>query len=347
MFARGKLLHPALPQNPPLVIELHYACLNGLVGLHVELTALEAEPAIAELCVGSDYRVVVLRQDLHLRDACLPGVHGGIGRVERPVPFFVLTLAEPHHSKHAREVRGEVLEHVGDPVGLAAAQLGAGNLGDKERLIDVCKSSIGLHEHLRKGLPVGPALTLAPVVTVNRNVVDVFIAWIVAGKTGSTPMVRGVGGPDPFYVVHIFFTENIHDVAVGLGDIGVSVPCICLAHSPVVPVAVGFVERPEPDFFAVVLDALCKFANVGVGFAVYDILCAVAVCHPSDNQRRAVILCDIGILFNIIPVVDVEQGKVADEVHVRALQFLKRENVFLCWLWVLARSTDPGPDLEC
>lgn len=41
------------------------------------------------------------------------------------------------------------------------------------RFVDVCEGLVGVIEDLRKGLPAGPALALAPVVPVNGDVVDV------------------------------------------------------------------------------------------------------------------------------------------------------------------------------
>ena len=132
-----------------------------------------------------------------------------------------------------------------------------------------------------------------------------------------------------------------------LGDVRVGVAGAGLAHAPVVPVAVRFVERPEPDFFAVVLDALGVVADVAVGLAVDQVLGVVAVRHPGHHQRGAVVLGDVGVLFGRVPVVDVEEREVADEVEVRALQILERLHVLLRGLRVLSRAADPCADLEC
>ena len=101
-----------------------------------------------------------------------------------------------------------MLEHVGDPFGLASAFFGAGNFGNEERLVYICESLVGIVEDLCKGLPAGPALALAPVVTVDGNVVDVFVTGIVARERGAFAVVRDVCGPDPLDVLHVFFAEN-------------------------------------------------------------------------------------------------------------------------------------------
>ena len=205
----------------------------------------------------------------HLRDARLPGVNGGLRSVERPVAFVrFLALAEPHHREYAGEVRGKMLEHVGDPFGLVSAEFGAGNFGDEERLVDVRERVVRLLENLRERLPAGPALAFAPVVAVDGDVVHVFVAGVVARKRCSVALVRGVGGPYPLDVFDIFFAENLYDMAECLGHVCVGVAGILFAHAPVVPVAVRFVERPEPNLFAVVLDALGVVADVFVSFAV-------------------------------------------------------------------------------
>ena len=289
----------------------------------------------------------VTLQSLHLGDARLPCVNGGLRGVERPVAFVgFLALAEPHHRKYAGEVRGKMLEHVGNPFGLVPAEFGARNFGDEEWLIDIRESVVGLLEYLRERLPAGPALAFAPVVAVDGDVVDVFVAGVVAGERGALSCVRGVSGPDPFYVSDIFFAEDFHDVAECLGHICVGIAGAFFTHAPVVPVSVCFVERPEPDFFAVVLDSLGVVADVFVGLAVDQILGAVPVSHPGDHQRGTVFLGNISIFFGCVPVVNVEEREVADKVEVRALQILECLHVFLRGLRILTRATDPCADLE-
>ena len=256
----------------------------------------------------------------------LPCVNGGLRCVERPVALVrFLALAEPHYREYAREVRGEVLEHVGNPFGLVAAPFGARDFGDKERLVDVRERAVRLLEYLREGLPAGPALARAPVVAVDGDVIDVLVAGVVARKRGAAALVRGVGGPYPLDVRDAFFFEDFHDMAEGLGDVRVGVAGARFPHSPVIPVAVRFVERPEPDFFAVGFDALGVVTDVGVGLAVHQFLRVVAVRHPGHHQRGAVVLRDIGVLLGRVPVVDIEEREIADEVEVRALQILERQ----------------------
>lgn len=101
-----------------------------------------------------------------------------------------------------------MFEHVGYPIRLAAAFFGTRNLGDKERLVDVRERVVGLLEYLRECLPFGPALAFAPVVTVDGNVVDVFVTGIVARERGAFAVVRDVCGPYPFDVLDVFFAEN-------------------------------------------------------------------------------------------------------------------------------------------
>ncbi len=101
-----------------------------------------------------------------------------------------------------------MLEHVGDPFGLAPSFFGAGNFGNEERLVDACEGFVSVIEKLRKGFPVGPALALAPVVTVDGDVVDVFVAGIVASERGAFAVVRDIRGPDPFDVLDVFVAEN-------------------------------------------------------------------------------------------------------------------------------------------
>ena len=103
-----------------------------------------------------------------------------------------------------------MLEHVGNPFGLAAAFFGAGDFGNEERLVDVCESLVGIVEDLCKGLPAGPALAFAPVVTVDGNVVDVFVTGIVARERGAFAVVRDIRGPYPFDVLDVFFAENLN-----------------------------------------------------------------------------------------------------------------------------------------
>ena len=285
---------------------------------------------------------------LHLRDARLPRVNGCLRSVERPVALVrFLALAEPHHRENAREVRGEVLEHVGNPFCLVAAPLGTRNFGDEQRLVDVRERVICLLENLRECLPAGPALARAPVVAVDGNVIDVVIAGVVARKRCTAALVRGVRRPDPFDVRDAFFLEDFHDMAECFGDVSVGIAGACLAYAPVVPVAVRFVERPEPDFFAVAFDTLGVVADVAVGLAVDQILRVVAVRHPGHHKRGTVVLRDICVLLGRIPVVDVEEREVADEVEVRALQILEGLHVLLGGLRVLPGPADPGADLEC
>ena len=101
-----------------------------------------------------------------------------------------------------------MLEHVGDPFGLAPSFFGAGNFGNEESLVDACEGLVSVIEKLRKGFPAGPALAFAPVVAVDGDVVDVFVAGVVAGERGTLSCVRGVSGPDPFDVLDVFFAEN-------------------------------------------------------------------------------------------------------------------------------------------
>ena len=101
-----------------------------------------------------------------------------------------------------------MLKHVGNPFGLASAFFGAGDFGNEERLVDACECFVGVIEDLRKGLPAGPALALAPVVSVDGNVVDVFVTGIVARERGAFAVIRDVRGPDPLDVLHVFFAEN-------------------------------------------------------------------------------------------------------------------------------------------
>ena len=101
-----------------------------------------------------------------------------------------------------------MLEHVGNPFGLASAFFGAGNFGNEERLVYICESLVGIVKDLRKGLPAGPALAFAPVVTVDGNVVDVFVTGIVACERGAFAVVRDIRGPYPFDVLDVFFAEN-------------------------------------------------------------------------------------------------------------------------------------------
>ena len=131
------------------------------------------------------------------------------------------------------------------------------------------------------------------------------------------------------------------------GDVSVGIAGACLAYAPVVPVAVRFVERPEPDFFAVGLDALGVVADVAVCLAVDQVLRVIAVRHPGHHKRGTVVLRDICVLFGRIPVVHVEEREIADEVNVRALQILECLHVFLSGLRVLSGPADPGANLEC
>ena len=101
-----------------------------------------------------------------------------------------------------------MLKHVGNPFGLASAFFGAGNFGNEERLVDACEGLVGIVEDLCKGLPAGPALAFAPVVSVNGNVVDVFVTGIVARERGAFAVVRDIRGPYPFDVLDVFFAEN-------------------------------------------------------------------------------------------------------------------------------------------
>ena len=101
-----------------------------------------------------------------------------------------------------------MLEHVGYPFGLAPSFFGAGDFGNEERLVYICECLVGIVEYLCKGLPAGPALAFAPVVPVDGNVVDVFVAGIVARERSAFAVVRDVCGPDPLDVLHVFFAEN-------------------------------------------------------------------------------------------------------------------------------------------
>ena len=103
-----------------------------------------------------------------------------------------------------------MLEHVGNPFGLAAAFFGAGNFGNEERLVDVREGLVSVIEDLRKGLPAGPVLALAPVVSVDGDVVYEFVAGIVTCECGAFAVVRDVRGPDPFDILHVFFAENLN-----------------------------------------------------------------------------------------------------------------------------------------
>ena len=76
------------------------------------------------------------------------------------------------------------------------------------RFVDVCEGLVSVIENLRKGFPAGPALALAPVVTVDGNVVDVFVTGIVACERGTFAVVRDIRGPYPFDVLDVFFAEN-------------------------------------------------------------------------------------------------------------------------------------------
>jgi hypothetical protein len=76
------------------------------------------------------------------------------------------------------------------------------------RFVDVCECLVGIIEDLRKGLPAGPALALAPVVTVNGDVIHKFVAGIVTCERGAFAVVRDIRGPDPLDVLHVFFAEN-------------------------------------------------------------------------------------------------------------------------------------------
>ncbi len=116
-----------------------------------------------------------------------------------------------------------MFEHVGNPFGLVSAPLGARNLGDKERLVDVRESVVRLLEYLRECLPAGPALACAPVVAVDGDVVHVVVAGVVARERGSAALVRGVGGPYPLDVRDAFFLEDFHDVAESFGDVRVGI----------------------------------------------------------------------------------------------------------------------------
>ena len=239
-----------------------------------------------------------------------------------------------------------MLEHVGNPFGLVATLLGARDFGDKEGLVYVGKCVVGLLEHLRERLPARPALARAPVVAVDGDVIDVFVAGVVARERGSAALVRCVGGPYPLDVRDTFLLEDFHDVAEGLGDIRVGVTGTGFPYPPVVPVTVRFVERPEPDLVAEALHAFCIVTDVGVGLAVHQFLRLVAVRHPCDDQRGAVVLRNIRILRGCVPVVDVEERKIADEVEMRALQILECLDVSLRRLRVLPGPADPGANLE-
>ena len=78
------------------------------------------------------------------------------------------------------------------------------------RFVDACEGLVSVIENLRKGFPAGPALTLAPVVTVNGDVVDEFVTGIVACERGAFAVVRDVCGPNPLDVLHVFFAENLN-----------------------------------------------------------------------------------------------------------------------------------------
>lgn len=101
-----------------------------------------------------------------------------------------------------------MLEHVGNPFGLAVALFGAGDFDNEERLVDVCERLVGVIENLRKGFPAGPALTLAPVVTVNGDVIHKIVAGVIACERGAFAVIRDVRGPYPFDVLDVFFAEN-------------------------------------------------------------------------------------------------------------------------------------------
>lgn len=101
-----------------------------------------------------------------------------------------------------------MLKHVGDPFGLASTFFGTGDFGNEERLVYICESLVGIVEDLCKGLPAGPALTLAPVVTVNGDVVHKIVAGIVARERGAFAVVRDIRGPYPLDILHVFFAEN-------------------------------------------------------------------------------------------------------------------------------------------
>lgn len=240
-----------------------------------------------------------------------------------------------------------MLKHVGNPFGLAPALFGAGDFGNEERLVDACECLVGVIENLRKGLPAGPALTLTPVVSIDGDVVDEFVAGIVTCERGAFAVVRDIRGPDPLDVLHVFFAENLDDAAECFGDVCIGIPGAFLANAPVVPVAVCFMQRAQPDFFAVVLESLSEFTDVVVRFAVYNFLGVVTVRHPGDNKRRAVFFGDVGVDFYVVPIIHVKDREIADEVKLAALQFLERLHVLFCGLRVLAGASDPGADLEC
>lgn len=61
VFARGKVLHGALPQNAALVVELHDASLYGLACLHVELAVLQAKGVVCGPPVNHDASVIARR----------------------------------------------------------------------------------------------------------------------------------------------------------------------------------------------------------------------------------------------------------------------------------------------
>ena len=105
-------------------------------------------------------------------------------------------------------------------------------------------------------------------------------------------------------------------------------------------------ERSEPDFVAEALNALCIFTDVVVGLAVHQFLRVVAVRHPGHHQRGTVVLRDVRVLRSRIPVVDIEEREIADEVEMRALQILECLHVLLRGLRVLPGASDPCADLE-
>jgi hypothetical protein len=131
------------------------------------------------------------------------------------------------------------------------------------------------------------------------------------------------------------------------GDVRVGIAGACLAYPPVIPVSICFMERPEPDFVAEALHALCIFTDVAVCLAVDQVLRVIAVRHPGHHKRGTVVLRDICVLFGRIPVIHVEKCEIADEVNMRALQILECLHVFLGGLRVLAGASDPGANLEC
>ena len=70
------------------------------------------------------------------------------------------------------------------------------------RLVYICECLVGVIENLRKGLPAGPALALAPVVPVNGNVVDVVTFVVQTHLTFFTFSLRKIRiiGDVPFCV---------------------------------------------------------------------------------------------------------------------------------------------------